>query len=269
MKIFIPLIWLLLLGALPSSSLAFDQSHAGWDALLKRHVHWDAKGVASRVDYATIKQDPIELEGYLKQLTSVSEQEYAGWNKQQQLSFLINAYNAFTIELILTRYPDLTSIKDLGSLFSSPWKKRFFTLLGKKRSLDDLEQGLIRQPGVFDEPRIHVALVCASIGCPALRNEAFVAERLDVQLEDSLRRFLSDRSRNRYNPASDQLEVSKIFDWYGGDFVGFRGHHSVVSLLGDYAELLTDDKKAQLRIKAGDRSLDFLDYDWRLNDSQR
>gem|GEM_PF-174401 len=252
-----------------SSAFAFDHSHAAWDALLKQHVHWNADGVASRVDYAALQKNPAGFNGYLQKLSAVSESEYARWSKPQQLSFLINAYNAFTIELILTRYPDLTSIKDLGSFFSSPWKKEFFILLGKERSLDDLEQGMIRQPGVFNEPRIHVALVCASIGCPGLRNEAFIAERLDEQLEDSLHRFLSDRSRNRYNPETDKLEVSKIFDWYGEDFVGFRGHPSVASFLGDYAELLAADPNDRLRLKAGDIPLEFLDYDWRLNDLRR
>jgi len=102
-----------------------------------------------------------------------------------------------------------------------------------------------------------------------LRNEAFIAERLDEQLEDSLHRFLSDRSRNRYNPETDKLEVSKIFDWYGEDFVGFRGHPSVASFLGDYAELLAADPNDRLRLKAGDIPLEFLDYDWRLNDLRR
>ncbi|MGD8911013.1 MAG: DUF547 domain-containing protein, partial [Chromatiales bacterium] len=94
-----------------------------------------------------------------------------------------NPYNAFTIELILTKYPGIESIKELGGLFRSPWKRRFFTLLGERRHLDNLEQDMIRAFGVFDEPRIHFALNCASIGCPMLRNEAYVAERLDLQLE--------------------------------------------------------------------------------------
>jgi len=257
---------LVLLLAFSSQGWTFDHQHSSWDRLLKQHVSWDAKGVASRVDYAAIQKQPAEFNAYLKRLSAVAEAEYQGWSKPQQLAFLINAYNAFTIKLILTAYPDLVSIKDLGSFFSSPWKKEFFVLLGKQRSLDELEHGLIRQPGVFNEPRIHVALVCASVGCPALRNEAFVADRLDEQLEDSLRRFLADRSRNRYNQRTDKLEVSKIFDWYGKDFIGFRGHPTLASFLGDYAELLADGKTAQARIKAGEAPLEFLDYDWGLND---
>jgi hypothetical protein len=169
--------------------------------------------------------------------------------------------------LILTRYPDIHSIKELGSLFRSPWKQRFFTLLGQERHLDELEHTLIRAPGVFNEPRIHFALNCASVGCPMLRNEAYTAERLDAQLQDSLRRFLSDRSRNRFDPTSGRLQVSKIFDWYGEDFTqGHQGYTSLQSLFGQYAGLLTDSSAARRRIAGGDYRLEFLDYDWRLND---
>lgn len=245
---------------------AFDHSHADWDQLLQQHVYWNAAGTASTVDYTAFKRQQGELDKYLSTLSAVSLKNYSGWQKAQQLAFLLNAYNALTIKLILSQYPDLRSIKDLGSLFSSPWKKKFFTLLGKQRNLDEIEHAMIRQPGAFDDPRIHAAVICASIGCPGIRNEAFVADRLDGQLEDSLRRFLSDHSRNRYNAETGRMEISKIFAWYGDDFVDYRGHPSVASFLGDYADLLSADKTEQLRIKAGEAPLEFLDYDWRLND---
>ncbi|MES9958728.1 MAG: DUF547 domain-containing protein, partial [Sedimenticola sp.] len=133
-----------------------------------------------------------------------------------------------------------------------------------------IEHDMIRKPGVFDDPRIHVAVVCASIGCPALRNEAFTAERLDHQLEDSLKRFLSDRSRNRYNPATSELEVSRIFDWYREDFEkGHRGIDSLKDLFASNADLLTEDSQARERVRNGQIGIDYLDYDWRLNDLHR
>jgi hypothetical protein len=248
------------------AALAFDHQHSLWNQLLQQNVHWDSKGVASSVDYAAFKRQEAALDNYLAELSAVPLKNYQGWQKPQQLAFLLNAYNAFTVKLILSEYPDLESIKDLGSFFSSPWKRKFFSLLGKKRHLDEIEHGMIREPGAFDEPRIHAAVVCASIGCPGIRDEAFVATNLDAQLEDSLRRFLSDRNRNRYNAQADQLEVSKIFDWYGDDFIDYRGYPSVAAFLGSYAELLSDDLQAQLRLKAGDTPVGFLDYDWRLND---
>ncbi len=180
-----------------SAANAFDHSHAAWTALLKKHVVLVDGGKASKVDYAAVAQDRASLKAYLDSLSKVPPAEYAAWKKPEQLAFLINAYNAFTLEKILTRYPDLKSIRDFGSIFGNPWKDKFFTLLGKPMTLDGIEQDTIRAPGAFDEPRIHFAVNCASIGCPMLREEAYVADRIDRQLEEQAERFLSDRSRNR------------------------------------------------------------------------
>jgi hypothetical protein len=254
--------------AVPAQA-AFDHRHADWDAQLKQQVVVAASGVSSSVRYAGFKAQRGGLQATLATLSAVTAAEYAAWTKPQQLAFLVNAYNAFTIELILSRYPDLKSIKDLGGLFESPWKKKFFRLLGSERSLDDLEHGLIRAPGVFDDPRIHVAVVCASIGCPMLRNEAFVAERLDAQLDDAMRRFLSDRQRNRFDPANGTLAVSKIFDWYQKDFdQGHRGIASLKTLFARYADRLADAAAAQAELRAGRYKLTYLDYDWALNDAR-
>lgn len=245
---------------------AFDHSHAQWDALTKKHVVWLAGGHASQVDYSGFKADRQELKSYLDGLSAVTQSEYDGWKKPEKLAFLLNAYNAYTVELILTEYPKVKSIKELGSLITSPWKKRFFSLLGKPRTLDDVEHGMIHAPGVFDEPRIHMAANCASIGCPALRSEAYVAGRLDAQLEDSVVRFLSDRSRNRYNPRNGRLEVSKIFDWYAKDFAARSG--SVEAWLAQYADKLADEPKHQQTIRDRKVKLEFLDYDWALNEKR-
>ena len=259
---------LVLACALPAQA-AFDHRHADWDTQLKQQVVVAANGVSSTVRYAGFKAQRAGLQAYLAALSAVTPQEYGLWTKPQQLAFLVNAYNAFTVELILTRYPDLKSIKDLGGVFESPWKKKFFRLLGSERSLDDLEHGLIRAPGVFDDPRIHVAVVCASIGCPMLRNEAFVADRLDTQFDDAMRRFLSDRQRNRFDPASGTLAVSKIFDWYQKDFEqGHRGIDSLKTLFARYAERLAETPAAQVDLRAGRYKLTHLDYDWALNDAR-
>ena len=245
---------------------AFDHSHAQWDALTKKHVTWLSGGHASQVDYKGFQADRAMLKGYLDGLSAVPQAEYDAWNKQQKLAYLLNAYNAFTVDLVLTGYPDLKSIKDLGSFITSPWKKKFFPLLGRQRSLDDVEHGMIRAPGAFDEPRIHMAANCASVGCPALRNDAYTGDKLDAQLDDSVARFLSDRTRNRYNAQSEKLEVSRIFDWYGKDFVTRAG--SVEGWLARYADKLTGDPKQQQLIRDKKARLDFLDYDWTLNDKR-
>lgn len=256
--------------ATASTAFPFDQSHALWSDLLKRHVKVAADGRSSRVDYRGLASEAATLNRYLETLTSVPEAEYRSWTRDQRLAFLINAYNAFTVKLVLTRYPELHSIKDLGSFLNSPWKKKFFTLLGAERSLDDVEHGLIRSPGTFDEPRIHFAVNCASIGCPMLRADAFVGDHLDAQLEDSVRRFLGDRSRNRYDAAKGRLEVSKIFDWYGADFEkGYRGIKSRAQFLAAHADLLTDSPSVREAILQGRTPVRFLEYDWKLNDSAR
>jgi hypothetical protein len=261
------LLSLLILLAPGFALAAFDHSHAQWEALAKKHVVWLPDGHASQADYKGFQADRAALKGYLDSLSSVPQGEYDAWNRQQKLAFLLNAYNAFTVDLILTEYPNLKSIRDLGSFISSPWKKKFFTLLGRRRSLDDVEHGMIRAPGAFDEPRIHMAANCASIGCPALRNEAYVGDKLDAQLDDSVARFLSDPARNRYSAQSGRLEVSRIFDWYGKDFAARAG--SVEAWLAKYADKLAGDPKQQQLIRDRKAKLDFLDYDWALNDIRK
>ena len=269
----IPITWLALCAALwaPGAQAAFDLRQPAWDALLKQQVVVAPGGVASTVRYAALRADPKALRAYLAKVSAVTPQEYAGWPRNDRLAFLINAYNAFTIDLVLTRYPELKSIKDLGSVFQSPWKRTFFTLLGEQRSLDDLEHGLIRAPGVFDDPRIHAAVVCASVGCPMLREEAYVGDRLGAQLDDALRRFLSDASRNRFDTQNGTLSVSvsKIFDWYHADFEhGHQGIDSLQSLFLRYADVLATAPAARAELRAGRFKLRYLDYDWSLNDAR-
>ena len=238
--------------------------HAAWDALLKQHVTTLRNGQAAEVDYAGFSADRARLKQYLASLSAVTPAQFERWDRASQLAFLINAYNAYTVELILTAYPDVKSIKDLGSLLRSPWKKRFVPLLGETRSLDDIEHGLIRGSGRYAEPRIHFAVNCASIGCPALRPEAYVGERLDAQLEEATNSFLEDRSRNRLEGKT--LRVSSIFKWYKSDFdKSWRGSESVAGFLAHYRKSLGIDESTANQLREGKIAIDFLDYDWRLN----
>ena len=237
----------------------FDHSHQAWDALLRKNVVVLEGGKASQVRYAAMAKDRPALDAYLESLASVGPAEFGRWTRAQQMAFLINAYNARTVEKVLTRYPDLRSIWDFGRIFGNPFKDRFFRLLGKPSSLDDIEHDNLRKP--HREPRIHFALNCASIGCPMLREEAYVPERLERQLEEQAVRFLGDRSRNRF--AGGRLEVSKIFDWYAEDF------EPRAAYFARYAKLLADDPQAHMLIAEGKAPLVFLDYDWSLNDAGR
>jgi hypothetical protein len=260
---------LLLAGAGVAAAQGFDHSHRAWDALVRKHVVLLPGGSASQVRYAEVARDRAALKAYLDALSGVTDVEYRGWTRAQRMAFLINAYNAFTVELILANYP-VKSIKDIGSdLFNNRWKKKFFRLLGEDAYLDRIEHEILRKPGNFDEPRVHFALNCASVGCPMLREEAYVAERLEAQLEQQAVRFLSDRSRNRAG-AQGRLEVSKVFDWFKEDWTsGYQGIASREQYFAKYAKLLSDDPAMQQRVAEGKAPLAFLDYDWSLNDARK
>ncbi len=258
---------LFLAASLPAAAL--DHSHKAWDDLLKKHVKYVQNGSASRVDYAGFARDRAQLKGVLDEYQKVTRADFDGWSKPQQQAFLINAYNAFTVELILTKYPDLKSIRDLGGFLGKPWSKKFFTLFGQESYLDFIEHEMLRRDGAYDEPRVHVAVVCASIGCPMLRNEAFTPANLEASLEDGMKRFLSDRTRNRYDPQAHRLEISKIFDWYGKDFEkGHRGFTSVKATMAKYADQLADKPEDRAVVREQKAEISFLDYDWSLNDAR-
>ncbi len=239
---------------------AFD--HGSWNTLLNEHVKHLRDGVATAVDYNGMAEDRTGLQSYLNALSAVTTAEFQQWSRDEQLAFLINAYNAFTVELILLEgQPD--SIRDIGSFFSGPWDKEFFSLLGKPRTLDEVEHEMIRGNPALMDPRIHFAVNCASIGCPALRPEAYTADKLDGQLEESTRKFLSDKQRNRFNADDNVLEVSKIFDWYEDDFEKAAG--SVANYLLPYAKELGVPQVKQTSMKSDDLTIRHLDYNWKLN----
>lgn len=261
----------------PAAAAAqFDHRHLEWDALLKQHVVLIDGGKASRVRYAAFAQNRAALKRYLDTLSKVPAVEFNAWTRSQQVAFLINAYNAFMIEKVLTRYPDIGSVWDFGKLFGNPFRDEFFTLLGRDASLDWIEHETLRKPGVYNEPRVHYAVNCAAIGCPMLREEAYVADRLERQLEEQAMRFLSDASRNRMNPATGQLEVSRIYDWYERDWTsGYRGLrgtddalHSPRQYFALYAKRLAGDPAQQRLISEQKVKIRFLDYDWTLNDAR-
>ncbi len=253
---------------------SFDHNYAAYDAQLKKHVRWLPDNKQSRVNYKGLAADHADLTKTLDSFSAVTPAQFAAFSKEQQMAFLINAYNAFTLELILTKYPDVKSIKDLGSTFSSPWKKTFFKLLGEERNLDWIEHDKLRPTGKnivnggYQDPRIHVAIVCASIGCPALPPEAFTAAKLEAQLDAGMARFVQDKTRNRFE--SGKLQVSSIFKWFKDDFEkGYKGFGKVEDVFAKYADSLSSDPAIQGQIRAKTISISYLDYDWSLNDAGR
>jgi len=236
------------------SAQGFDHSHSEFDTILKKYV------VNGFVKYKVLSKDRAPLTNYLKTLSSVSTNEYKDFNKNQKMAFLINAYNAFTIELILNNYP-IKSIGDIGGPIrlvnlarGAPWKNYKFPLLGADRTLDWIEHSKLRID--FNDPRIHFAINCASIGCPALRKESYKAKNLDAQLQDGLVKFLTDKSKNTYNKEKKELTLSKIFDWFKSDFEKKSG--SVIQFIQPaFSE--TIDPKADI---------EYSDYDWNLNEGK-
>lgn len=248
---------------LSTSAFALDHDYAAFDAILNTHVKWINNGHASAVDYAALKdKDSSKLSKILNEFSAVSSQEFEGWPQDKRMAFLINAYNGFTLKLILGNYPALESIKDLGSVFSSPWKKNFFTLLGSKRNLDWIEHERLRP--LFEDARVHFALNCASIGCPALRPEAFTAESLNEQLDDQQKRFLTDRSRNHYDLKSKVLSVSPIFSWFSSDFEIDK--MSLRDWMIARASQIARNGNEASGIRRGEFEMKFGKYDWALND---
>jgi len=187
--------------------------HSIFDGLLKKHVNEDGW-----VDYEGIINDRSVLQEYLT-LIQDNPPNKNSWSREEQLAYWINAYNAFTLELVAKNYP-VASIKDIGSkiqipFVNSPWDIKFIRIKGRKKmDLNNIEHGILRKK--FNEPRIHFAANCASYSCPVLRNEAYTSDKLDVQLDEQARKFLNDNRRNKITPSSAKL--SKIFSWYGGDF---------------------------------------------------
>ena len=223
--------------ALPIAAVAAGFNHGTFDRLLKKYVNGQG-----RVNYKGFKSEEKAFNDYLTQLSK--NQPTAADSKAEQMAFWINAYNAYTIRLILDNYP-LKSIKDIGE----PWKKVFIPIGGEKMSLDNIEHGILRKK--FDDPRIHFALVCASISCPPLRPEAYSAARLSAQLDDQARDFLNNPGKNKISPASAQL--SSYFDWYKDDWNA--NGQSVVKWVNKYSKTkITDDTK-----------IGFMDYNWNLN----
>ena len=220
-------------------------SHATFDGLVKAHVK-----PTGRVDYAALKGDHDTLKKYLKELAAAKVESLS---RNELLAFLINAYNAYTLDLIVRHYP-VASIQKT----KDPWDTPFCKLGGEKITLNDIEHKYLRPKELFNDPRMHFAINCASIGCPLLLAEAYVGDRIDAQLDSSVRRCLENPS---YLVAEgDGVKTSEILKWFNGDFTEKYG--TLSKFLIPYAK---DDVKKILESR-GDAAISYLYYDWDLND---
>lgn len=223
-------------------------SHDVWDGLLKRHVKENGF-----VDYQGFIRDSAELNRYLGQLSQANPKSKS-WTREQKMAFWINAYNAYTVQLIVRYYP-VKSIKDIkrGIPFvNTVWDIKFIKIGGETYDLNNIEHGILRKD--FKDARIHAAVNCASYSCPALRAEAYVAERLNEQLDDAMGKFINDPLRNRVS--GSKAEVSEIFKWFRGDFV--RETDNLRNFLNKYAAE---------KLNANGRIV-YIDYQWSLNEAK-
>jgi hypothetical protein len=210
------------------------------------------KSVQGRVvDYAGIKSEEYKLDAYLDMLANVDVDDL---DRDEELAFWINAYNAWTVKLVLRDYPDVESIKDYGGLFTSPWEIDLVRAAGDLYSLDEVEHGIIRRR--FDEPRIHFAVNCASVSCPKLRSEPYTGAKLDRQLDDQAKDFINNEKLNRFQDGA--LYLSSIFKWYAEDFEP----PGVVDYIRRFAR---GAFRTRLEAAGADVDVEYLDYDWSLN----
>lgn len=229
----------------------FDHEHRSWTAILVQYVRdgsVDYRGLADHGQPA--------LNAYLSALSAASPAE-SGWTREQRLAFWMNAYNAFTIRLILDHYP-LPSIRSIGILPLAAFRMKFIPLGAGRTpiSLNVIENGILRKQ--FQDARVHFAIVCASKSCPALHREGYRSSVLDQQLDAAVRAFLDDPSKNRWDPASRTLYLSSIFKWFRDDFE--RSGRTLPAFVGHY---LRQPDAADL--ERGEVRVAFLNYDWSLN----
>lgn len=219
--------------------------HSGFDAVLRRRV-----GPGGVVDYAALHAEPAALDEYIR---SLAEAPFEDLSRDGKLALLCNAYNAFTLRLIIDHWP-VASIKDIPS--GARWEAERWVLAGRTLSLNALEHQEVR--GHFADARIHFVLVCAARGCPPLRGEAYTAAKLESQFEDQATLVHSDPRWFEFDRDAGLVQLTQLYDWYRGDFVQDAG--SVLAFASRHAAEL-----AAARTADEDVEVSYLDYDWSLN----
>jgi Protein of unknown function, DUF547 len=243
----------------PQTASAVPLSYESYGNVLQTYVN--SEGL---VDYPALQNNPQLLKNFVVKLGSVAPSTYAAWSRPEKIAFLINAYNAITLESIINQKPLKKSIKDIFGV----WNFAKHTVAGDAKTLDDIEHKILRKD--FDEPRIHAALVCAAISCPPLRREPYTAAKLNEQLDDQVRQWLSTPHGLKIDRAQNQISVSSIFKWFGEDWQksysiadGFTGSSKERAVLNFISRYANPEDKAYLT--QGGYKLNYLNYDWSLN----
>jgi len=242
--------------------------------VLKNYV--DQEGL---VDYQGLNESRQDLDDFLLAVNNLPPRTFQGWQDEEKISFWIDVYNAFTLKVILDHYPIKSSFlkslkypKNSIRQIAGVWDKITFPVMGERMSLDQIEHQILRKE--FQEPRIHVALVCAAQSCPPLRQETYEGEMLSEQLDDQTRRFVSGREGFIIDREDNRVYLSSIFKWYGEDFIGVyepesgytglnQKERAVLSFISQY--LPDEDQKY---LKDGSYKVKYLDYNWTLNEKE-
>ena len=271
-RTFAPLAAVALLAATPiadgSTTNSFDHSYVEYGRLLRRHV------VGIRVDYTTLRLKQTSLNTLVSEFGQVARDEFEAWSDTEQIAYLVNAYNAFTLKAVIDHYPikrrwfdffnPPNSIKQIPGV----WSRLRWRAAGNEITLDDIEHGRLRQH--YNEPRIHFAVNCASVSCPPLRPEPYVAERLERQLIIATGEFLA--SNLGVEVKEDTLRVSSMLKWFGDDFIeqysrlvktnGSAKERALIGVIAKYGP-----PNAARVAQSGNARIQFLKYDWSLNDT--
>ena len=268
---------LLTAGGLPSARAAKQEpvfDYEDYAAVLAEHVN--KRGM---VDYRALKNNPGHLQSFLRSVARLDRSTYRQWPRDSQVAFLINAYNAITLKIIIDHYPiqagwfgslrhPENSIRQISGAFDGIEH----TVMGRDMTLDEIEHGTLRED--FNEPRIHLALVCAAMSCPRLLNEPYVGPRLDEQFRSQAEDFVRWDDNFRISRGEDTVYISSIFDWFGQDFIEtygteqkFGGHSAKVRAVLNYLEeFVSEPDRRYLRIASYD--VEYIDYDWSLNEQK-
>ncbi len=272
-------IMLVILGLLSPCSQSQETKEQGFDSsgygsVLKTFVNEKAM-----VDYRELKAQREKLDAFADARDKLTSDTYEKWSEKDKIAFWLNAYNALTLKAIIDNYPIKSSffrsrIYPKNSIRQIPgvWKKISFEVMGRKMTLGHIEDGILRVK--FDEPRIHMAMVCAAMGCPPLRNEPYQGDKLDEQLDDQTRRFLGNSAKFKIDRGKNRLYLSSIFDWFAGDFVKKYGPKKNIgkhdkkesAVLNFVASYLTDTQKDY--VLTGKFKIKYLQYDWSLNEQR-
>lgn len=259
---------------LSGNTESFDQRHTVYGTLLDKYVR-DGK-----VNYRGFISSADKFGRYLDQLASVSEEDFTGWPREERLAFWINAYNAFTIKAIIDNYPierkfSLSALiypKNSIRQIDGVWDELEFRAAGRTVTLNQIEHEILRKE--FNEPRIHSAIVCASIGCPDLLDEPYVAGKIDQQLHKATVNFVNNPDKGvRISRSEGEVSLSKIFNWFGGDFVPdyntsefFKDKSEKErAVLNFVRKHLRSDDDTEFLIN-NDLRISYMDYDWSLNE---